>query len=123
MSASSARTASATSPAAASAPNSRMVTSSSATPFCSTRHALRYSSASGMNADLQWAVARQMRMIVAKSAHHPPEQAPPCGRVLEEGDDQVAMPVEPCRSPDDRHHPIGQREVEERVDFGVGHSL
>src|SRR5437764_11844070 len=103
-----------------------------------------------MKAGLQCAVARQIRTrnlvypYKKIAAHGPPrltwrgvkrrptssrllhqssEEYAPRWSMLEKRDNQVPVPVESRRAPDDRHHTVGQREIEQRIDFGVGHPL
>src|SRR4029077_11183864 len=51
----------------------------------------------------------------------PAKENLPRGRMLEQGEDQPAMLVEPRRLTDDWHHAVGARELEERFDVDVGH--
>ena len=43
--------------------------------------------------------------------------------MLEERDDEIAMAIELRRSAHDGHHAVGQRQIEQRIDFRIGHPL
>jgi len=57
--------------------------------------------------------------LISLRRHKPAEQQASGGSVTKQSPDQVSMLVELRRRPDNRHHAIGQREVEQRIDFRI----